>query len=92
MWNNAAMFYLALPTSEKINLTTSPDIARMYTFINLTGYPKELHGNGRKVWVKGQEYDSIYMTSYSVSGKRYIQAGTVTMMYDGGKWYVVAAY
>lgn len=91
MWNNAAMFYLALPTSEKINLTTSPNIARMYTFINLTGYQKELHGNGRKVWVKGQEYDSIYMTSYSVSGNRYIQARTVTMMYDG-KWYVVAAY
>lgn len=91
MWENAAMFILPLGTSETIKLTTSPNTARMYTFINLTPYQKELHGNGRKIWIQGNEYDSIYMTSYSGGSKRYIQARTVTMMCDD-KWYVIAAY
>lgn len=89
-WGTASMFYLAIPDNETVRLPSNPQSARMYTFINLSGYRKELNGNGHKIWIKRGEYDSVYLDPWS-SRASHIMASTITLMFDG-KWYVVAAY
>lgn len=89
-WGTASMFYLAIPDNETVRLPGNPQSARMYTFINLSGYRKELNGNGHKIWIKRGEYDSVYLDPWS-SSTNHITASTITLMFDG-KWYVVAAY
>lgn len=89
-WGTASMFYLAIPDNETVRLPSNPQSARMYTFINLSGYRKELNGNGHKIWIKRGEYDSVYLDPWSSSAS-HIMASTITLMFDG-KWYVVAAY
>ena len=89
-WGTASMFYLAIPDNETVRLPSNPQSARMYTFINLSAYRKELNGNGHKIWIKRGEYDSVYLDPWS-SSTNHIMASTITLMFDG-KWYVVAAY
>ena len=89
-WGTASMFYLAIPDNETVRLPSNPQSARMYTFINLSAYRKEFNGNGHKIWIKRNEYDSVYLDPWS-SSINHITASTITLMFDG-KWYVVAAY
>ena len=86
MWPSASLFHLNLPTNETINLTTTPQSARMYTFINESVYQKTFNGNGRKIWFNGREFDSLSIATWQGAN---IQAKTITFMFEG-KWYVVA--
>jgi len=87
MWNNASLFLLSLPYTETILLTSNPQTARMYTFVNLSDYQKEFNGNGKKIWYKGYDYDQVYITRWDDRG---IPATSITFMSGGDKWYVVA--
>ena len=86
MLPSASLFHLNLPTNETINLTTTPQSARMYTFINESVYQKTFNGNGRKIWFNGREFDSLSIATWQGAN---IQAKTITFMFEG-KWYVVA--
>ncbi len=79
IWANAALIFNYLPSADTTKLPSSPNTARPYTFVNATGYEKVLSGNGKKIWYKGIECDTISLTSYEI----------ITLMYDG-KWYVVS--
>lgn len=90
-WNNAAVFWLSLPTNETIKLPASPCSNYPYRIINLSSYQKEINGNGHNIWCKGSEYSTIYMSPWTDRPPRYLSVKTLTLIFDG-KWYVVGAF
>lgn len=90
-WNDAAVFWLSLPTNETIKLPASPHYNFPYRIINLSSYQKEINGNGHNIWCKGSEYETIYMSPWTDRPPRYLSVKTLTLIFDG-KWYVVGAF
>ena len=78
-WDNATLGTNVLPTADTTKLPSNPNVARHYTFVNATGYKKRISGNGKKIWYKNANYDTLTLNAYEV----------ITLIYDG-KWYVVS--
>lgn len=88
----SALAHLYIPSKETVKLPANPNIARMYTIINHTQYPKTINGNGSKIWrrkdVSLGNYGST--STYNESDDFTLAAyATITLMFDG-TWYIVA--
>lgn len=79
MWDNAAMGSNYIPDADTTLLPANPNTARPYTFINRMNYAKKISGNGRKIWWRGTQYDTLTLNRYEA----------ITLMFDG-QWVVIS--
>lgn len=79
MSDNAAMASNYIPDADTTLLPANPNTARPYTFVNRMNYAKKISGNGRKIWWKGTQYDTLTLNRYEV----------ITLMFDG-QWVVIS--
>ena len=77
--NNATLGINVTPTADTTLLPSTPNIARPYTFVNQTSYRKKISGNGKKIWYKGNETDTLQLNAWEA----------ITLMYDG-RWIVIS--